>query len=448
MPATYVSIVNDAIDESGVDLAQYEPDGSDFTTNTEAMLVHFKKWVARAWKTVQQTAFDWEFLNNQGIVTLNPGLMFYTTANLAGEWSTEIDVYGTDDALLFENLQISKYVDLTYTQYSDSADKSFGYVDLYATDDQPLSNISFKAGGDYFYLEDRNLLFTAGPQVPYFFDKGVFVGQTLSMVVTVDAGGLGEMRYSVPDGAILLSFDPDTNDSSKGSQGFTFNSTSTRIIEALNSAHWQVDFFLYASDVTDPQHPNGTNLVASVADFTTLTYETTSTKCFLHSWKSFNFEEETSENDYVGELSEIDNNSFQFIDRTNPSPASATPLTFVPWDVFSCRSDWLCSLPGTPAYITEDNTGRWRLYPQPDRPVTLKFSYSRVPQTLTNFDDTLKGLPSDFTDLVMWLAIRMYAEFDEQPSIQRRAERYYKDMLQRLQIKYRPKFRLAPKRLY
>ena len=33
-------------------------------------------------------------------------------------------------------------------------------------------------------------------------------------------------------------------------------------------------------------------------------------------------------------------------------------------------------------------------------------------------------------------------------AIQRRAERYYKDMLQRLQIKYRPKFRLAPKRLY
>ena len=74
--ATYVSLVNNAIDESGADLALYAEDGSDFTTNTEPMLNRFKTWVARAWKTVQQVAFDWEFLNNQAIVTLQPGLCF------------------------------------------------------------------------------------------------------------------------------------------------------------------------------------------------------------------------------------------------------------------------------------------------------------------------------------------------------------------------------------
>ena len=93
--ATYVSLVNNAIDESGADLALYAEDGSDFTTNTEPMLNRFKTWVARAWKTVQQVAFDWEFLNNQGIVTLQPGLMFYTSVDIAtAPTVATLDVYG------------------------------------------------------------------------------------------------------------------------------------------------------------------------------------------------------------------------------------------------------------------------------------------------------------------------------------------------------------------
>lgn len=442
--ATYVSLVNNAIDESGADLALYAEDGSDFTTNTEPMLNRFKTWVARAWKTVQQVAFDWEFLNNQGIVTLQPGLMFYTSVDIAtAPTVATLDVYGTDGALLFNDVEVGSFVDLTYTQYSNTADSEFGYVDLDASASDPVGGYNFKAGGDYFYISDPYAI-TLGPQLPYYFDNNIVAGSVLSVSVVLDPLGTPSY-YAYNNSATMVSFDPDVADLSKGSTSSVFSTKEPAIVNAINSGNCTIS--LYKNPIVDPTDPGASIFIAS-SESTTVSVETTDTKAYLHSWKSFSFSEETSSDDYVNELSEVDNNSFHIIDHEADSPSTTRPLTFVPWHIFSVQYDNLTTPPSTPIYITEDNTGRWRLYPHPDRPVTLKFSYSRTPQNLVEWDDEPKGLPADFTDLVMWLAVRMYGEFDEQPSVARRAERYYKDLLQRLQIKYRPKFHIKPKRLY
>lgn len=447
--ATYVSLVNDAIDESGSDLGLFQTDGSDFTTNTGPQLNRFKKWVARSWEKIQQVAFDWQFMDNQGLVTVNPGLMFYTEGAIEGELATSITFYGTDDSTLFSSVPVNSYKDLTYSQYSDTIDKSFGYVNLTSSGTTPVdSSYTFKAGGDYFNLEDRLYQYSVGAQLPDFYAQGVLPGDTMSMVVLY-----GGTYYASQNSAVLVSVDPDVDSASKGSDGFVFLSEDPDLVAAYDDGTFTLA--LYAdSSVLDgwvqaDAFPSGSVAgYESIDPLASIDRTLTSAKAYLHSWKSFDFSEEIGDDDYQGEICEINPVTFQMIDHESDSPSTVRNLTFVPWEVYSMRYDRLTTPVGTPIYITEDNTGRYRLYPHPDRPVTLKFEFNRLPQTLVEFDDVPKGLPNDFMELIMWLAIRMYGEFDEQPSVQRRAERYYKDMLQRLQIKYRPKFRLTPKRLY
>lgn len=445
--ATYVSLVNNAIDESGADLALYAEDGSDFTTNTEPMLNRFKTWVARAWKTVQQVAFDWEFLNNQAIVTLQPGLMFYCDGDILGTAGSTVDVYEDSGTLIVDDLEVGRVKDLTYSQYSDSVDKSLGYVDI---NDSRLASLTFMAGSDYFELPGRlRQVVVSGNIIPQFDDANMFVGDILSFILLDETNALIGVFNDVGE---LTTLDPASG-SSRGSTSYTFVTDNDQVATTIASGNFHL--YGYNFNVSLPTGwvladglPTGMGINRASSDGGTNVVSDVATKCYLHSWKSFLFSEEKDSNDYVHELSEIDNNSFHIIDHEADSPSTTRPLTFVPWHIFSVQYDNLTTPPSTPIYITEDNTGRWRLYPHPDRPVTLKFSYSRTPQNLAEWDDEPKGLPADFTDLVMWLAVRMYGEFDEQPSVARRAERYYKDLLQRLQIKYRPKFHIKPKRLY
>lgn len=459
--ATYVSLVNNAIDESGADLALYAENGSDFTTNTEPMLNRFKTWVARAWKTVQQVAFDWEFLNNQAIVTVQPGLMFYSAHELdTGTLPSVIDIYGVDNIVVKADVNVLGYRDLTYTQYSDTDNGSFAYLDLATYSPNSISDYKFKAGGDYFHIYTDVYTFTVAP--PYeakFFEQHISQGDLVyvALISSQTYNGIPEASYFSPFPTKLDTLTPNSNDSSRGSTSFVFKTGDSTLFDMAQSLNFTLYVYKDTSlwtDITQGQVFSG---ATEVDGFAAAAYDSAvsqvqdtfqSDKAYLHSWKSFLFSEENDSNDYVGELSEIDNNSFHLIDHEASSPSTTRPLTFVPWHIFSVQYDNLTTPPSTPRYITEDNTGRWRLYPHPDRPVTLKFSYSRTPQNLVEWDDEPKGLPADFTDLVMWLAVRMYGEFDEQPSVARRAERYYKDLLQRLQIKYRPKFHIKPKRLY
>ena len=453
--ANYVDLVNKAIDESGCDLAQYSSSGSDFTTNTEPMLRRFKTWVARSTRQVQQMVYDWHFLNNQAMVTVQPGLLFYSQGAIPGVFAPTMNIYGTDDQVLFSNVPVTGIKDLTYTQYSNDVTESFGYVDLQATYDDPLVNISFKAGGDYFRLFNRTYIvssnFSGTPENQRFYQTGTQTGAVLSFLVTNAAE---TSLIGVFDNvATLETITPDVQTGLAGSDGYTFSTTNAALIAAIDSGDYIM--YLYNAPVDLPPGwvvgdppPALWAAYSSSGDNTSLDYVNDYAKAFLHSWKSFDFSEEVADGDYQGEICKINPTTFQYIDHGQPSPSVQRPLIWVPWNTFLQRLDWLCGPPGTPTYITQDNTGRWRLYPHPDQPVTLKFEFSRVPQELVNYDDVVKGIPSDFHELIMWLAIRYYGEYDEQPSVARRADRYYKDLLQRLMMVYRPKLRIVPARLW
>lgn len=171
-------------------------------------------------------------------------------------------------------------------------------------------------------------------------------------------------------------------------------------------------------------------------------------KSYVHSWKSYNWNEENDVDDFVESIRQTNNSTYRIISHDDPATAREAPLLFVPWDSFQNKYDFASSPPSTPRIITEDNTGRFRLYPAPNRPYTIMFDYIREPQELKEYTDVPQGLPRAYEDMVMWLTVRAYGEYDEQPSVVARANKRYKDLLMTLQQEYRPVFHFKPRRLY
>jgi hypothetical protein len=146
----YVTLVNNAIQESGADLAEFETDGSDWDdyANTD-MKSRFKTWVKRAWRTIQQEAFDWEWMSEQAVVNCTPGIMFYTkNEDVVFPTSPDtIDIYdAADDTIAEADVAFSSVTSLTGT-YTNTL--RYGYVNLVSDNDNPI-DFSLKAGGEYF----------------------------------------------------------------------------------------------------------------------------------------------------------------------------------------------------------------------------------------------------------------------------------------------------------
>lgn len=330
MPATttYLTIVNNSIQEAGLELASFLANGSDFTTNTNAMMQRFRVWVSRAWKTIQQECYDWEFMQEEGVVNIDPGIMFYTDGTPFSTFATAFantsnqSIFDQSGAVAIPNVPFGTAKDLTATS---TLTLPFGYLNLIGTGSIPV-NFALKPGAEY-----------------------------------ITTGG----------------------------------------------------------------H-----------------------KAYVHSWKSFDINEEIGAGDFQEVIQEIDSNSFRIIDFYNSTPSGELPLPFMAWESFRSSYDQSAAFTGTPRLISEDNTGRWRLYPVPQYTYTLKFDYIRQPQILSAFGDIPRGLNDDFVDIIMWKALIYYGEFDEQPSVVLRARGHYKNLLSRLEQKNRAKFHFKPKRLW
>lgn len=417
---TYLQIVNSSINESGADSATFAVDGSDFTTRTDKYMNQFKTWVSRAWRDIQIECYDWEFMQEQGLCTLNPGLMCYADDSiphalfpqfLSNDTITFLDQDGTT---ALSSLQIINCTDLTGV-YTNT--QNFIALDLGGyTSADPL-NIALKPGAEYFVF--TNTLTT-------------FTGSSTSGTATV--GDLLTLTFT--DGTVFT-----------GLAVFDAYDTGTHVI-GFHTANNNLSIKLATNmgfTITDP----------SAGSFTTtyipgtLTQSILNTgKVYLHSWRSYDFNEETQSGDFQENIEEINKKSFRSIDYLQSPPAGEIPIPFMPWETFRSSYDISSSHPGTPRLITEDDTGRYRFFPALYYPYSIKFDYGRRPQILSAFGDIPRGINDEFTDLIMWRAINYYGEYMEQPSIIARSERRYKDLLSRLEQKNREMFHFKPAKLW
>lgn len=551
MSKTFLEIVNDTILESGADLHQFAPDGSDFDVpGHDSLMYKFKTWVARAWQTVQQNAYDWQFMADQAVVNLDPGIMFYGDVENAVLDSSPpyVSVVAADGSVIKQDLPVSYLTDLT------------GKV----TDEAGLGAVTLGQGADLSFGlrpgSDRLRFYTAVDADAYVQIPGVILppGTTARLLVASRPDGSPTVDNKMSFDVEVVSYDasegrtyikcategqaarlkgiyqawpgkveafvveegvsntpwppqgnpvivhptewyPDRKVVPSNTMLITGTATSSRpsaatapyirfhIATSVGHLEFTLDKDQYKYKSTNVIVPEtGLVTLAGVLELSDFAVEVLRDSLFsnddatlmgiysniaggsveyviedvnirfgqfsgdvlVHGWKSFDWSEELQDDDFVENVAEIDQKSFKVIVEHGPGNVSEERLPFVPWEVFRAKYNNASQLPGIPSAITKDSVGRWRLWPVPSKKVTVTFDYVRNPQQLKEADDVPKSLPLDLTDIIMWRALMYYGEYDEQPSVSARATRNFKDLLSRMELRYRGKFHFAPTRLW
>lgn len=545
---TYLDVVNRTIFESGTDLDQFQTDGSDFNAvGLDPLAYQIKRWVSRAWQTIQQEAYDWEFMSEQAVVNLKPGFLFYSphVINWTADEANPLTIYDTDGTPRVTGQTVTKLQSLTGDW---TKDLNYGWVELDSSNTSPV-NFTLKSGGEYFNIQpaiyftftglaaDLNFSLGAGSSIgayeviinstplPIAADPSSFVvandtangisvvtfsmsnidnitnflellafqgggnyepfiincfdsvGGTLLDTITSNGTDvmLEQNQIPLPTFPIRVAFQgPGVTFSNGGptvgmaidtiivnGTPFTSNTGAVTAVVDVNSVEFELtDAAAYTAifdmiqtaDDWDIVLKNGSNVTVVesirgtsgestfVSTFSNTDTDFTPFQNFIHSWKSYDWMEEMQDDDFVEDLSEVDQSSFRIVYHEDPTPSTEIKLSYIPWDQFVLQMDNANQPPGAPRLVTEDNTGRWKFYPALDRPYTILFDYVRNPQVVTAFDDIFKKIPDDMTDIIMWLALVYYGEYQEQPSIMNRAQRHYKDLMFRLQLRFRDKF--------
>lgn len=460
---TYLQIVNAAIQEAGVDLASFASDGSDFLTNPTAMMQRFRVWVSRAWKDIQQQCYDWDFMQEQGVCNLDPGIMFYTNgapvSMFANNFSySKFNIYDQDGTVALPNVSAGAFTDLTGI---GTVSLPFGYFNFSGlTQTQPLQ-IALKPGAEYFIAPEQRVfgLTTNGPfnslnppgptntDIPINWINNVPSTANLANPILAKIVLAG---VTYPIGLYYAG----TSTSGGSPYGYTILAyCNTDFITAIDTylatANVTVTFTdFYSGDVLlSFQVQNNTSqfIINTTGPFTT-TYN--AAKAFVHSWKSFDFNEEIQSGDFQELIQEIDQTSFRLVDYLAGAPQGEQDLEYVHWESFRKRFDLSAAYPGLPRLISCDDTDRYRFYPAPYYRTTVKFDYARTPQVLTAFGDTPRGINNDFVDLIMWKALIYYGKFDEQPSVAARSREEFSNILSRLKQKNTDKVHFKPARLF
>lgn len=433
---TYLQQVNNVINEAGADLALFASDGSDFATlgSFNTLQQKIKTWVSRAWKEIQQDSYDWDYMEEIAVCNIDPGFMFYTDGTPVSTFisaltpGTNLSIIDQSGIVLDTGIVVRSMTDLTGT----STDiLPYGLVTVDTTGGTQLQ-FALKPGGSYFttplvttFTKEDIVASTSGPWSTMINNLASF--PTLPVLCKALVAGVS---YNVA----LLAF---------SSTSVTVAYNDTAVTAALATGLTFRD--MYSGGIIASYKVTTATTTPTTGSFNI----TTLAKATIQGWKSFDFTKELEGNDFQESIKEINPKTFRFVDFYNPGPSvGEVPLQFVPWEVYEPRFDESSVFPGLPRIITKDNTGRYRIYPQPYYTVTLKFDYVRNPQILSLAADVPKGLESDFDDVVMWKACIALGEYDEQPSLVARATKNFKTVLQRMELKNRPVFHLLPHRMY
>lgn len=436
--STYLQGVNNSITELGAELASFLTDGSDFTTNTNSLMQRIRGWYARAWKDIQQSAYDWEWMEEQGLCNVDPGVMFYTDGTAVSLFSKALsnstfNILDQDGTIAL-SVAAGKFKDLTG---NGTTTLPFGYFSFNTLGGSQLSS-SLKPGAEYFTISVTTTysvsegIAGSAPAVFTSYVRGI-PSTDLPAPVDITVNGVEYLGLAALT-ASTASFVGLSYNTASGLQAAIAGNTGRLVITDRRTQKTNVLDMSLGTFSLSPVTSNNNVTVLN--------------RAYVHSWKSFDFNEELQFGDFQELIHEIDQSSFRIIDFYKAPATGEAQLTFVSWEEYIDLYDQSSAAPGFPTIITEDNTGRYRLYPHPMYTVSIKFDYNRTPQILSAYTDTLKGLPENFFDLVMWQTLIYYGEYEEQPSVVLRATKNYKTLLTRVELKYRPKFHFAPKRLY
>ena len=76
-----------------------------------------------------------------------------------------------------------------------------------------------------------------------------------------------------------------------------------------------------------------------------------------------------------------------------------------------------------PSYITQAPDGNYEVFPKPINPFYLDFTFTRSFSEMVAFDDTPVGVPEQFIDILRWMTVAEYADFDNNAKLYSRASK-------------------------
>lgn len=113
--------------------------------------------------------------------------------------------------------------------------------------------------------------------------------------------------------------------------------------------------------------------------------------------------------------------------QTNPGPGDLNGLwpvnvlsTYTPMDTWG---DMFALSPGRPAALIRARNGLYELYPHPDQPYDISFSYNVRPVPMVNHDSTPALLPEKYHEYLVWAAIEKLADFNSDQKLYVRAKK-------------------------
>lgn len=169
--------------------------------------------------------------------------------------------------------------------------------------------------------------------------------------------------------------------------------------------------------------------------------------------------ERTVDVEYVDGDNPADFEVLEVLDRVSPSPASAVatlahagrynfseltgfdeldmnnvrsfygnvpyPVTPILWENWINRYNYYPFGGSTshPEYITQAPDGNYEFFAQPIEPFTIEFNYARAYSDMELYSDTPVGVPEKYQDILTWMVVAEFADFDNNTRLFARAQK-------------------------
>jgi hypothetical protein len=163
-------------------------------------------------------------------------------------------------------------------------------------------------------------------------------------------------------------------------------------------------------------------------------------------WGTYNFTDQNATLDTIlTDVSDIHLDTMRYtVDSLED--AGNRPIQYVP--LFDFPDHCWYDSPGQPRVFTQDATGRYAFWPHPAFPIRLRFKYTASVEDLILFDDEPTWLRTQWHEAIMWLAVKYFAEYIQNPALEQRAYRRWNNTKQQMERNEMPTAGFNPVRMW
>ena len=140
---------------------------------------------------------------------------------------------------------------------------------------------------------------------------------------------------------------------------------------------------------------------------------------------------------------EVNKSSFYVLDPE--TGADRRRLNWVSYEQFQQLANQHVGYFGAPVAITETPDGTYDFYPRPSKQYRITYTFTTVPQELTD-DDDVPISPVEYHDIIVWRALTYYADYADKPQVKARAEGRWQLYKNRLDVNKLPELKWGANR--